>query len=377
MKAELISSSGARLILVTPGSFIMGSPPSEQGHMPWEEEREVTLSHEFYLGATPVTQAQYERATGENPTVHPAAGKDAPVDSVSWDMAGAFCSKLTELDRQVGVLPEGWEYRLPTEAEWEYACRAGNQEARYGDADSIALDQIAWYLDNAEGRPHTVGQKVPNAWGFHDMLGNVCEWCQDWFWRANPCRAVRGGSYYNTAAACRAARREGWMPGNRGRYCGMRVLAAPVGPFELTPPVDDFTAPSRKPSLFDAFDAKDYALAERILAENPEALEGLDGIPPSLHACIYTDRSELFQWLLDHGAAIERREQDYGATPLTTAIVMRHKRIIQILLDRGADTSRAMDVALRGSAGDFEADPSLDREGYGEIVELLRTLGVK
>ncbi len=372
MKAELISSSGARLILVTPGSFIMGSPQSEKGHMYWEGEREVTLSHKFYLGATPVTQRQYEWATGENPTDHPGAGKDAPVDSVNWDMANAFCSKLTEIDRQAGVLRDGWEYRLPTEAEWEYACRAGNQEARYG-----VPDLIAWYLDNAEGRPHTVGQKVPNDWGFHDMLGNVCEWCQDWFYRANPCRAVRGGSYYNTAAACRAARREGWGPGNRGRYCGLRVLAAPVGPFELTPPLDDSTAPPKQPSIFDAFDAKDYALAEKILAENPEALEALDEIPPSLHACIYTDRPEMLEWLLDHGADIERREQDYGATPLRTAIVMRHKRIIQILVDRGADTARARDAALRGLNGDYEDDPNLDREGYREIVELLRKLGVK
>ena len=81
-----------RLILVTPGSFIMGSPQSEQGHMHWEGEREVTLSHKFYLGETPVTQRQYEWATGENPTDHPGAGKDAPVDSVNWDMANAFCT---------------------------------------------------------------------------------------------------------------------------------------------------------------------------------------------------------------------------------------------------------------------------------------------
>ncbi|MBC8353803.1 MAG: SUMF1/EgtB/PvdO family nonheme iron enzyme [Planctomycetes bacterium] len=372
MTAELISSSGARLIQVTPGSFIMGSPQSEPGHMYWEGKREVTLSHEFYLGATPVTKRQYERVTGENPTDHAGAGKDAPVDSVNWDMANAFCSKLTEIDGQAGVLRDGWEYRLPTEAEWEYACRAGNQEARYG-----APDSIAWYLDNAEGRPHTVAQKAPNDWGFHDMLGNVCEWCQDLFWRANPCRAVRGGSYYNTTAACRAARREGWGPGNRGRYCGFRVLAAQVGPFELTPPLDDFTAPPQQPSIFDAFEAGDYALAENILAEKPEALEGLDGIPPSLHMCIYADQPEWFEWLLDHGADIERREQDYGAAPLRTAIVMRRKTIIQILVDRGVDTAGAMDIAARGLAGAFEDDPSLDREGYAEIVELLRKPGVK
>jgi len=371
MNSELISSTGARLIRVTPGSFVMGSPPSEPGHVYWEGERDVTLSHPFYLGATPVTQRQYEQVTGDNPTDHAGTGKDAPVDSINWNMAKAFCSRLTEIDRQAGVLRDGWEYRLPTEAEWEYACRAGNQEASYGDPDSIA-----WYLDNAASRPHTVGRKAPNDWGFHDMLGNVCEWCQDWFYRANPCRAVRGGSYYNTSLACRVARREGWGPGNRGRYCGMRLLAAPMGPFELTPPLDDFTAPPKQPSIFDALDAKDYALAEKLLTDKPHVLEGLDEIPPSLHVCIYTDRPEMLAWLLDHGAGIERHEQDYGATPLKTAIVMRHKRIIQILVDRGADTTGALDSALKGLAGNFEDDPSLNRDGYEEIVELLRKLGV-
>ena len=195
MKAELISSSGARLILVTPGSFIMGSPPSEQGHMPWEEEREVTLSHEFYLGATPVTQAQYERATGENPTVHPAAGKDAPVDSVSWDMAGAFCSKLTELDRQAGVLPEGWEYRLPTEAEWEYVCRSGTNTPYSFGSDRRLLKEYGWFLENAVDESTLVGRQLrPNLRGVFDVHGNVFEWCQDS--SSSQMRILKGGGWY-------------------------------------------------------------------------------------------------------------------------------------------------------------------------------------
>ena len=96
-----------------------------------------------------------------------------------------------------------------------------------------------------------------------------------------------------------------------------------------------------------------------------------------MHACIYEDQPEMFEWLLDHGADIELREQDYGSTPLITAVVHRHKRIIRTLVERGADTTRAMDLAQRGLAGDFEDDPRLDREGYREIIELLRELGVK
>ena len=102
----------------------------------------------------------------------------------------------------------------------------------------------------------------------------------------------------------------------------------------------------------------------------------MDGIPPPLHDCIYGDRPEWLEWLLDHGANIERREQDYGSTPLTTAVVHRHKRIIRTLVQRGADATRAMDCAQRGLAGAFEDDPRLDREGYREIIELLRELGI-
>ena len=104
MKLELTSSNGVRLIPVTPGSFIMGSPQCEVGHAFWEAEREVTLSHEFYLGATPVTQTQYERVTGENPTDHPGSAGDEPVDSVNWQAATEFCGKLTEIDEKLSLM---------------------------------------------------------------------------------------------------------------------------------------------------------------------------------------------------------------------------------------------------------------------------------
>ena len=266
------------------------------------------------------------------------------------------------------MLPDDWEYRLPTEAEWEYACRAGSAEPRHGEPQDVA-----WYHDNAEEKPHAVGQKTPNAWGFQDMLGNIWEWCQDWF-VANSCRSVRGGSYFNSARFCRSAQRWGWIPNNPGRYCGFRLLAAATGSFDLTPPINGLPA---QPSIFDAIEANDFALALRVITADPAAVESVDGIPPPLHDCIYGDRPEWLEWLLDHGAGIERREQDYGATPLITAVVHRHKRIIRTLVKRGADATRAMDCAQRGLAGAYEDDPRLDREGYREIVELLRELGVR
>ena len=379
MKLELISSCGARLILVNPGSFVMGSPPDEAGHTYFEREREVTLPHEFYLGMTPVTQSQFERVISlpkyasaswaEDRTVDDPA-KDAPVDSVGWQGAIDFCALLTQFDRNAGILSTDWEYRLPTEAEWEYACRAGTSGAAYGP-----LDSIAWHFGNSEQRPHPVRQKAPNPWGFYDMLGNVWEVCQDWYSVTGQARAGRGGSYFNTKQSCRAAARSFYAWG--GRYSGFRLAAAPVGQYDFCPPIEQYPAPPPKPSLWDALDTKDYALAEQILANDPYQLEGVDWVPPSLHSCIYEDKPEMLEWFLDHGANIELREQDYGSPPLKCAVIHRHKRIIRILVERGADTTSAMHIAQRGLAADFEDDPSLDREGYREIIVLLQELGVK
>jgi hypothetical protein len=378
MKAELTTSSGARLIRVTPGSFIMGSPPDEFGRAYYEKQREVTVPYEFFLGAAPVTQNQFERVisspryavaswSAARPTDDSAA-KDAPVDSVGWKGATDFCARLTQIDRDAGLLSPNWEYRLPTETEWEYACRAGTSGATYGP-----LDDIAWHFGNADQKPHPVCQKAPNAWGFYDMLGNVWELCQDWLIEKDRTRAGRGGSYFNTKRSCRAAGRSFYAWG--GRYSGFRLAAAPVGKYELCPPVESYAAPPPRPSLWDALEAKDYALAERISAADPDQLEGVDWVPPSLHACIYGDLPELFEWFLDHGANMEQREQDFGGRALITAVVHRHKRIIRTLVERGADTTGAMRIAERGLAGGFEDVPP--PEAYQEIIELLRELGVK
>jgi formylglycine-generating enzyme required for sulfatase activity len=144
----------------------------------------------------------------------------------------AYCKKLTERERKAGELPDGWVYRLPSEAEWEYAARAGSFGARYGK-----LEKIAWYDENGEEKPHPVGEKRANAWGLHDMLGNVREWCQDvwhddyqgalgdgsaWTKGNSSQRAIRGGSWYDFARSVRAASRLGFEPGLRFDLLGFR-----------------------------------------------------------------------------------------------------------------------------------------------------------
>jgi hypothetical protein len=367
LTSEFKSSAGAGMIRVPAGPFTMGSPESEDGHRAWEQQREVTFVNDFYLGKTPVTRDQFEAVTGTNPTDHEKIG-DAPVDSVTWDQANEYGQRLTKLDREAGVLPDDWEYRLPTEAEWEYACRAGSPGPRHGQPQDVA-----WYHDNAGQKPHSVGQKTPNPWGLHDMLGNVWEWCQDWFWGYNKSyRCIRGGSYFSSARFCRAAQRWGLHPNGASRYCGFRLLAAATGSFDLSPPIDDFPKQYR---IYDAIRANDFDWALRIVTADPDEVECPEGIPPPLQYCIDDGEPEWLEWLLDHGADIERRDQDYGSTPLTMAVIHRQKRSIPILVARGANTEGQLNRARNGLAGAYEE--FFDREGYREIVELLQRLGVE
>jgi hypothetical protein len=387
LPSAFTSSIGAKMIKVTAGSFVIGSPEDEQGRRPWEQQHEVTLTHDFYLGETPVTQGQYEALTGENPSFFPfdnsaTRNNNAPVDHIFRDEAIEFCRKLTETDRRAGVLPADWEYRLPTEAEWEYASRAGNPSARYGE-----LAAIAWHFGNSEDRTHPVGEKLPNAWGFYDMLGNVWEYCQYCFHVGRKWHAVRGGSFLNSADCCRFAAREMW---GRGRYVGFRLLAGPTGiactPANATFPVDNIQLPRPKVNIYDAIDRNDPVLAERVVAEDPAQIESIDAIPPPIHAAIWSDKPRMVEWLLDHGADIDRHNQDFGATPLVSAVTQYRdggiatldstKEMISILVARGANTEGAMEAALFGLAGGYENN-GIGRDGFKEIVEFLRELGVK
>lgn len=236
-KNHVVPEVGIELVWIAPGSFLMGSPPEEGGRDKAEGvQRRVTLSRGFWLGKTEVTQRQYEAVVGQNPSRFKEVGPDGPVERVSWVDATTYCEKLTERERQAGRLPEGYEFNLPTEAQWEYACRAGSTDAYPG-----YLDAMAWYEENSGGMTHVVAQKQPNAWGLHDMAGNVLEWCFDWYGaygveaETDPTgpsfghfRMARGGSWRVGAEVCRSAARAGGSAGRRDYTIGFRVALSTV-----------------------------------------------------------------------------------------------------------------------------------------------------
>jgi formylglycine-generating enzyme required for sulfatase activity len=216
VRGDLTIGIGMERVWCPPGTFWMGSPEDEVERYEDENENEtrhqVTLTRGFWIGRYPVTQGQWEEVMGGNPSYFQESGQNAPVERVNWDDAQEFCRALGQRD--------GREYRLPTEAEWEYACRAGSTGAWcFGDEEE-KLGDYAWYDVNSDGRTHPVGQKKPNSWGIHDMHGNLWEWCQDCYGDyprdpttdplgpENPHIGVgRGGCFHNPADDCRSARR--------------------------------------------------------------------------------------------------------------------------------------------------------------------------
>jgi formylglycine-generating enzyme required for sulfatase activity len=213
-----------RLRWIPPGEFRMGSPEDEEGR--WDDEgpqHGETMAAGFWMFETPCTQALWQEVMGTNPSHFQGPGRpDAPqrpVETVSWEDCQQFLARLN------GRL-EGLILGLPSEAQWEYACRAGTTGPRYGD-----LDAIAWWGENSGGETHPVATKLPNRWGLYDMLGNVWEWCADpWSrgdrsrpaWGASAHRVVRGGSWYYDARSVRAACRPRYDPSSRYRILGFR-----------------------------------------------------------------------------------------------------------------------------------------------------------
>ena len=241
--AKVITNSiGMKLTLIPTGEFMMGSPDSGSGASSDEKpQHRVRITKPFYLGATEVMQGQYEKVMGRNPSDFKESGPDAPVEQVSWDDAQEFCQKLSKLAEEKKA---GRRYRLPTEAEWEYACRAGSAAKYcYGDDDS-RLGDYAWHMLNANFKTQQVGQKKPNAWGLYDMHGNVWEWCADWYdveYYANSpmddptgpstgtSRVHRGGSFSKSAEGCGSAARFESPPDSRRLVLGFRVGSVSVG----------------------------------------------------------------------------------------------------------------------------------------------------
>ena len=203
------------MLWVKPGTFTMGSPVREVGRLKDEIQRQVTLTKGFYLGKYEVTQAQWERVMGNNPSHF--KGADKPAEKVSWNDAVEFCKKLTEMEKNAGRVPQGMSYQLPTEAQWEYACRAGTS-TMYSWGDSISSANANYDKNVDETTP--VGKYPANPWGFHDMHGNVWEWCAD----SGSNRVARGGSRGTNGSTLRSAKRNSsYRPSFRFYHLGFRV----------------------------------------------------------------------------------------------------------------------------------------------------------
>jgi formylglycine-generating enzyme required for sulfatase activity len=249
----VINSIGMKLVLIPKGTFMMGkafwlaswlaSSLFKAG------QHQVTISKDYYLGVTEVTQGQYKKVMGNNPSEFQGGrfkgvGLNHPVENVSWKDAVEFCRKLSMWPEEKKA---GRVYRLPTEAEWEYACRAGSQTAFHFGDDPGSLGDYAWFRDNSGGQTHPVGQKKPNAWGLYDMHGNVWEWCSDWYGdyprgavtdpigptigprEGSDRRVSRGGSWGSEAASCRSADRYWFYPSYRYNNYGFRVALSSSG----------------------------------------------------------------------------------------------------------------------------------------------------
>jgi formylglycine-generating enzyme len=230
-KPFTVSDLSMEMLWCPPGTFMMGSPESEKGRDDDETQHTVTLTQGYWLGKYEATQAQWEAVMGTNPSEF--KGENLPVETVSWDEVTSFCAKLTERERKAGRLPEGYAYQLPTEAQWEYACRAGTRTAySFGDTANL-LYRHANYADkntnvgwsdklHDDGHANTapVGSYPANAWGFHDMHGNVREWCSDYYGiyptgtvtdptgpASGSDRATRGSSWDSVDHGLRSAKR--------------------------------------------------------------------------------------------------------------------------------------------------------------------------
>jgi formylglycine-generating enzyme required for sulfatase activity len=228
LQDSTIIENGIEFVLIPAGSFTMGTPDNEPERNSDESPvHKVTISHSFYIGKYELTQAQFVAMMGYNPSKF--KGKNRPVDSVTWPEAVKFCKKLSEMT--------GQKYRLPTEAEWEYACRANTSTTFYWGNDID--DAYAWYKENSEGTTHPVGMKKPNPWGLYDICGNIEEWCCDWYSRtyesnghvkdpqgpdSGELRVRRGGCWYHTAPCLRSGNRFYYQPDERHAQIGFRVV---------------------------------------------------------------------------------------------------------------------------------------------------------
>ena len=232
---EIVTKETAIVLrLIPPGRFVMGSPQAEAGRKRDENpQRRVTIASPIYVSAFEVSQKQWQRVMGSNPSTFTSAGEEAPVETVSWEDCEAFCRRLCTTEH----VPAG-TFRLLTEAEWEYTCRAGTLSRFYAGESTRDLVRSAWFLDHVgeNGAPQVCGRKAPNAWGIFDMLGNVYEWCIDRYGSyptgsvtdpSGPAqgamRVLRGGVFCAGAENCRSASRASAKPEEAWKWRGLRI----------------------------------------------------------------------------------------------------------------------------------------------------------
>lgn len=237
--ADFTNDLGIEFVKIKSGCFMMGRDPNfEDGSNDELPRHRVCIENDFYMGKYEVTQSEWVEIMGSNPSEF--KGRSNPVEKVSWHDAQAFIKRLNQRDSRN-------QYRLPTEAEWEYAYRAGTKSTYYWGDDKSPIGQYAWYRGNSGKRTHPVGQLQANAWGLHDMAGNVLEWVEDCThsnysgaptdgsaWTSSSYRSddgtqsrvLRGGSWNDNSSSCRAAVRNDYLsrPGLRLSYYGFRVL---------------------------------------------------------------------------------------------------------------------------------------------------------
>jgi len=234
------------LVWIPAGTFLLGSSSNEVDRRSREgPQTQVTLTRGFWMGVHEVTQFEYGAVMNSYPSRY--QGFYLPVDTVTWYDATNYCSQRTTQERAAGTIPDGYAYRLPTESEWEYACRAGTSTRfSYGDdSDYSLLINYAWYGESGIGPNHYIQQKLPNAWGLYDMYGNVYEWCLDWYVLGGypggsltdpkgpvtgTQRVLRSGSTASLSRDCRSAYRDYFEPNVAFSNAGLRVVLAPIVP---------------------------------------------------------------------------------------------------------------------------------------------------
>ena len=237
------SSAPDRMVWIPPGEAFIGSSSEERDRgLDEGPQTKVVIAQGFWMGKFEVTQREFMAVMGVNPS-HYTGDLNRPVDKVSWQEAMEYCSRRAASEEEAGTLPEDFFYRLPTEVEWEYACRAGSTTRfSFGDDQDYArLGAYAWFNVNSGSETHPVGLKKANPWGLHDMYGNVWEWCLD---HGNDSgtgvtsssssnsrsslRGARGGSWLYEGRFCRSANRDAYFPTNRCSDLGFRIVLAPI-----------------------------------------------------------------------------------------------------------------------------------------------------